>query len=176
MDEIAGPARRLMPLRASAQVPEFGEFFEAEKERLLRALTVITGSLPEAEDIAQDAFMRVYERWPSVSEMDEPIGYLHRTAMNVFRNRYRRASLALRRGLQLAPPPDEFKPVDDRDIVARALGRLTPRQRAAMILTAQFGYTGEEAGRMLGVSSNTVWALTHQARALLAESGDELDA
>jgi RNA polymerase sigma-70 factor (ECF subfamily) len=176
MDEMASRAESVIPMQVSAPMPGFGEFFEAEKERLLRALTVITGSLPEAEDIAQDAFMKVYERWPSVSVMDEPVGYLHRTAMNVFRNRYRRASLALRRGLQIAPAPDGFTPVDDRDVVARALARLTPRQRAAMILTAQFGYTGEEAGRMLGVSSNTVWALTHQARAALAESGDELDA
>ena len=45
----------------------FESFFEDEIERLLRALSVITGSRAEAEDIAQDAFIRIYERWDAGS-------------------------------------------------------------------------------------------------------------
>ena len=63
----------------------FEDFFELEQERLLRLLWVVTGSLQEAEDIVQDAFLRVWERWPTVSSMDSPSGYLHHAAMNIFR-------------------------------------------------------------------------------------------
>ena len=44
----------------------FEALFEAEKDRLLRMLCVITGSRAEAEDIAQEAFTRVFERWDRV--------------------------------------------------------------------------------------------------------------
>ena len=39
--------------------PSFEDFFELEQERLLRVLWMVTGSLQEAEDIAQDTFIRV---------------------------------------------------------------------------------------------------------------------
>ena len=145
----------------------FETFFEDEKERLLRALYLITGSAGEAEDLAQEAFTRLYERWDAVSVMDDPVGYLHRTAMNVFRNQARRAKVALRRAVGLGPEHDVFERVDDRDLAARALASLTPRQRAALVLTEGLGYSGEEAGRLLGIKASTVWALTHQARTSL---------
>jgi hypothetical protein len=47
---------------------------------------VITGSRGEAEDLAQEAFTRLFERWDRVAALDDPTGYLHRTATNLFRN------------------------------------------------------------------------------------------
>ena len=100
--------------------------------------------------------------------MDNPAGYLHRAAMNQFRSRYRRAGVTLRRAVAIGPARDVFAEVDDRDLAIRALGSLPPRQRAALVLTEALGYSGEEAGRLLGVRATTVWALTHQASAALA--------
>ena len=153
----------------------FEWFFEEQKERLLRILSVITGSRAEAEDLAQEAFTRVFERWETVGEMDDPAGYLHRTAMNLFRNQYRRARVALARTVGLGPEHDVFKAVDDRDAAARALSSLTPRQRAALVLTEALGYSGEETGRLLGIKASTVWALTHQARAVLEQRAEATD-
>ncbi len=154
----------------------FDEFFEDEKDRLLRMLSVITGSRSEAEDLAQEAFTRVFERWDVVGEMEDPAGYLHRTAMNVFRNDFRRVKQALKRTARVAPEQDVFKDVEDRDQATRALAALTPRQRAALVLTEALGYSGEEAGRILGIKASTVWALTHQARnaqQAMAEDNDD---
>jgi RNA polymerase sigma factor (sigma-70 family) len=153
----------------------FEVFFEDQKERLLRVLSIITGSRAEAEDLAQEAFTRVFERWETVSGMEDRAGYLHRTAMNLFRNQYRRARVALGRTVRLGPEQDVFKPVDDRDAAARALGALTPRQRAALVLTEALGYSGEETGRLLGIKASTVWALTHQARAALRQDVEATD-
>jgi DNA-directed RNA polymerase specialized sigma24 family protein len=125
----------------------FEEFFEAEQERLLRILWIVTGSLHEAEDIVQDAFIRVWDRWADVARMESPVGYLHRTAMNIFRNRYRRTVLALRKAVGAAPESDAFGAVDDRVSIAQALG-----------------YPSEDAGRMLGVGASTVRSLAHTGR------------
>jgi RNA polymerase sigma-70 factor (ECF subfamily) len=158
-----------------AEPSTFEGFFEEQKERLLRILSVITGSRAEAEDLAQEAFTRVFERWERVATMDDPAGYLHRTAMNLFRNQYRRARVGLARTVRLGPEQDVFKHVDDRDAAARALGSLTPRQRAALVLTEALGYSGEEAGQLLGIKASTVWALTHQARAALRGTVEAID-
>lgn len=147
----------------------FDVFFEDEKDRLLRILSVVTGSRTEAEDIAQDAFTKVLERWESVSRMESPSAYLYRTAMNRFRSEYRRAAVAVRRALGAGPEQDVFQQVEDRDVAARALSRLAPRQRAALVLTEVLGFSGEETGRILGIRPSTVWALTHQARTALRE-------
>jgi RNA polymerase sigma factor (sigma-70 family) len=177
--------REVADLRSTWKAPDeamdtepaaFESFFEEQKERLLRILSVITGSRAEAEDLAQEAFTRMFERWDTVAAMEDPAGYLHRTAMNLFRNQYRRARIGLARTVGLAPEQDVFKPVEDRDAAARALGSLTPRQRAALVLTEALGYSGEEVGQLLGIKASTVWALTHQARAALRETVEVTDA
>ena len=153
----------------------FEEFFEHEQERLLRVLWMVTGSLPEAEDIVQDAFVRVWERWPKVSAMESPTGYLHQTAMNIFRNRYRRARLGLRKAIGAAPPVDAFTSIEDRISVSRALGTLTPRQRAALVLTELLGYPTEQAGRMLGVRASTIRSLSSSGRSALRRAKELVD-
>jgi RNA polymerase sigma-70 factor, ECF subfamily len=153
----------------------FEDFFELEQERLLRLLWMVTGSLQEAEDIVQEAFLRVWERWHKVSVMESPTGYLHHAAMNIFRNRYRRTKLALRKAVGLTPPSDAFLAIDDRVSVADALATLTPRQRAALVLTEVLGYPSDEAGRMLGVGASTVRSLAHAARASLRTAKELAD-
>jgi RNA polymerase sigma-70 factor (ECF subfamily) len=148
----------------------FEEFFELEQERLLRLLWMVTGSLQEAEDIVQDAFLRLWERWHEVSSMKSPTGYLHHVAMNIFRNRYRRAKLVLRKVVRSDPPVDAFGSADDRISVSSALASLTPRQRAALVLTDLLGYPADEAGHMLGVRGSTVRSLSSTARAALRDA------
>jgi RNA polymerase sigma-70 factor (ECF subfamily) len=143
----------------------FEDFFSATNQRLFTALWLVTGDRFEAEEIAQEAFLRVFERWDRVGGLEDPESYVFRTAMNVFRNRYRRASLAVRRGLSLAPhASDELAAVEDRDEIIRLLRPLPPRQRAAVVATSILDLSAEEAGRVLGMRSATVRALTSRAR------------
>src|SRR5438094_10176594 len=94
------------------QSTSFEEFFHAERDGLFGALVLITGNRHEAEEIAQDAFLALWERWGRVSELEDPTGYLYRTAMNGFRKRRRRAALAVRHVLHLAPAEDLFAQAD----------------------------------------------------------------
>jgi RNA polymerase sigma-70 factor (ECF subfamily) len=154
----------------------FEEFFHVERDRLFRVMFVITKSRQESEDLSQEAFARVWERWDAVGAMENPTGYLHRAAMNLFRSRYRRALLAARRGIGIAAEEDAYEAVDDRLVALQALGSLAPRQRAAIVLTEVLQYTAEEAGSMLGIRAATVRALHFQARSALKSSGRMTDA
>lgn len=145
----------------------FEGFFQDHTQRLYAHLCLITGNRAEAEELAQEAFLKVWERWDRVAGMDEPVGYLYAIAMNLFRKRYRRAKLALRKTVSEEFARDEFASVEDRSIVARALAELAPRQRAALVLTELIGFSSEEAGTMLGVRPGTVRSLASQGRAAL---------
>jgi RNA polymerase sigma-70 factor (ECF subfamily) len=142
----------------------FETFYDAESQTLFQRLWLVTGDRAEAEEIMQDAFLKVWERWERVGAMDDPVGYLYRTAMNLFRKRYRRAVLAIRRSIRLAPPRDDFADAENRDTVRRVLSTLPPRQRAALVLTEMLGFSPNEAGRALGVQASTIRSLSHQGR------------
>jgi RNA polymerase sigma factor (sigma-70 family) len=163
---VAGSSYHIVP--DSVESPEdvtmsFEEFFEREKVALFRALWLVTRSRTEAEDLAQDAFLRVFERWDRISQLHDPTGYLYRTAMNAFRSWHRRAVLGSRRSLGLRRPDDRLAEIEAEDAVVRSLAPLPPRQRAAVVLMDLLGYSSEEAGRMLGIRAATV--RTHAARA-----------
>jgi len=146
----------------------FDDFFNVEYERLLRAMYLVVGDRGDAEDLVQEAFVKVLERWATVQQMESPTGYLYRTAMNSFRSRYRRTAMALRRVALLAPRPRNlFEDVEVNADVRRALASLTPRQRAAVVLTELLGYGADDASKILGIKASTVRALTTQARARL---------
>jgi RNA polymerase sigma factor (sigma-70 family) len=143
----------------------FEGFFEATHRRLFTALCLVTGDRSEAEEISQEAFLRVFEHWERVAELEDRESYVFRVAMNVFRNRYRRASLAVRRSLSLAPQAsDDLAAVEARDEVIRLLRPLPPRQRAAVLATSILDLSADEAGRLLGMRPATVRALASRAR------------
>jgi RNA polymerase sigma-70 factor (ECF subfamily) len=142
----------------------FEAFYEAEARTLFRRLWLVTGNRAEAEELMQDAFLKVWERWDRVGGMDDPTGYLYRTAMNLFRKRSRRAMLAVRRTVGLAPSTDDFSDADDRQVVRHVLSTLPSRQRAALVLTEMLGFSSKEAGDTLGVTDATIRSLTRHGR------------
>jgi RNA polymerase sigma-70 factor, ECF subfamily len=168
--------QRPLPIRLEPSlhdVTSFEDFFEIHRRPLFGALCLVTGNRSEAEEIMQDAFLKVWERWERISGLEDPNAYLFRAAMNLFRNRLRRASLAARRGLFLAPSTDDLAAMEDRDEVVRWLRPLPPRQRAAIVLTVYLDYSSDEAARILGIRPSTVRALATQARASVRHAMEE---
>lgn len=147
----------------------FEDFFDANRDRLARALWLVARDRHEADEVAQEAFLKLWERWERVRHLEDPESYLYRTALNLYRNRVRRTGLALRRLVRAAPPVDPTEAVDDRDVVIRALGRLTPRQRSALVLVDLLEMTSDEAARALGVRPATVRVLAARARTTLRQ-------
>jgi len=145
----------------------FEEFYEREQRSLFGAMCLITGSRHEAEEITQEAFVRVWERWDRVQNVENPSGYLYRTAMNVFRMRYRRAKIAARRVANVITKTDDLDVFEARFDLDRGLAELTPRQRAAVVLTELLEIPSAEAGTALGIKASTVRKLAQQGRAAL---------
>ena len=171
-----GPARGPVEVAMGALEDEsasFEDFFARERDRLFGLLVLVTGDRHEAEDLAQDAFVAAWERWDRVRTVDNPAGYLHRTAMNAFRKRYRRAQI-LRRITSVAGRPSAA-PVDTPLELDETLRVLTPRQRAALVLTELLGYSAPEAASTLGVKASTIGALKHQARTALKRESETAD-
>ena len=145
---------------------DFDDFFASESEDLFRRLWLVTSNRAEAEEVMQDAFLSLYERWDRMAVVEDPKAYLYRTAFNAWNKRSRRASRALRTAL--APPRgDDVDAAEARTVVGDALAHLSPRQRAAVVLTELLGFSSEDAGRILGVRAVTARVLTSQARAAM---------
>jgi DNA-directed RNA polymerase specialized sigma24 family protein len=104
----------------------FETFFLEQRARLFGTLCLVTGDAAGAEELMQESFVRVWERWDRVSGHPDPTGYLYRTAFNVFRSRARRAVRPARRVLSMELFTDPFPGVDDRHGLLGALRTLPP--------------------------------------------------
>ena len=162
----------MFPVERVEARARFDEFFEDEHERLFKALYFVTGNRQDAEEVMQDAFMKLWERWDQIDRIADPTGYLFRVALNGFRMRRRRAATALRRLTPVVEERDPFVDAEMRADVQRLLLGLTVRQRAALLLVDLLGYSSEQAARILRVRPSTVRALATQGRrALRAKEG-----
>jgi len=88
---------------------DFESFYRANRVRLFRALVVMTRDVHGAEELTQESFVKVWERWERVARMDDPIGYLYRTALNGWLQIHRRATRA---GRQVVAPRRVVAPLE----------------------------------------------------------------
>jgi RNA polymerase sigma-70 factor (ECF subfamily) len=154
----------------------FEDLFSEQRERLFSAMWLVARDRHEAEDLTQEAFVRVWERWDRSGPPEDPAGYLYRTAMNLFLNRRRRAAVAARRLFHPESPPDALAVVEARDEIRRALHALTPAQRAALVLIDLVDLSSDEAARILRKRPSTVRVLAARGRTALARELGDTDA
>jgi RNA polymerase sigma factor (sigma-70 family) len=169
MEDMERPSGLAQDVDAkAAAVPlTFEELFADQHERLYRALYLIVGNTHEAEELMQDAFLHVLERWDRI---DNPSGYLYRSALNSTRSRFRRLKLSAMRSLTPGQPEDPFAAADLRDQMVRALRELPERQRAALVLMDLLDYRSEDAAEVLGITAATVRSLASHGRAAMKPS------
>ncbi len=142
----------------------FERFFEGQYDRLVRALYLVGGMQADAEDIAQEALARVYERWDRVATMTAPEGYLFRIAMNLSRRRWRRLRLenqAERAGISARDPTEM---ADERSDVLRVLAALPSVDRQVLVLREWLRLETEEIAAVLKLSPGSVRVRLHRAR------------
>jgi len=157
--------------REAPAPPDFTAFFAEEHRGLFKALYFVTGNRADAQELMQEAFLTMWERWDAIEQIDDPTAYLFRVALNGSRMRARAARRAAGRLVEIAPSYDPFDEVDLREDVRRMIRSLTPRQRAALVLLDQYGYGSEEAAEIMRIRPSTVRALATQGRAVLRNTG-----
>ncbi len=157
--------------REAEAPPDFTVFFAEEHRALFKALYFVTGNRADAQELMQEAFLTLWERWDTIDRIDDPTGYLFRVALNGSRMRARAARRATRRLVPVASSYDPFDEVNLREDVLRMLRSLTPRQRAALVLLDLYGYGSEDAAAIMRIRPSTVRALATQGRAVLRNAG-----
>lgn len=173
IDSSAADSAGAATARLEVTERTFEAFFAQQHVRLGRALFLLTGSAVEADDLAQEALVRVYERWDRVGRMESPEGYLFRTAMNLHRSRLRWLAVRARDLLDAAPTTDPADVVQDRDSIVRALNSLPPGQRAAIVLVEWLGMDHEDAARTLGIRPGSLRARLSRGKAALRQLGTD---
>jgi RNA polymerase sigma-70 factor, ECF subfamily len=139
-------------LGADRRAHDLESAFRAHRDWLVRRLALIVGDAEEARDLAQEAFVRAAETWP-LPDMTEPARWLSmvgvRLAIDERRRRRRWGFLDLRE------TDSQWAIATDPDLW-RALSRLDPRTRAAIVLTTLDGYSQDEVATMLEAPRGTV--------------------
>lgn len=144
------------------------ELFDQHFAGLRRLAFALLGNASAADEVAQEAFVRLYASWRRVDELDHPPSYLRRIVVNLCRSRSRRAALH-RRSEPLLRRDDVSR---DPDVALRldvwnALEKLPQRQRACVVLRYLEDLPEAEVAQLLGCSVGTVKSQLHKAKAKL---------
>jgi RNA polymerase sigma-70 factor, ECF subfamily len=174
LNAVAGlaPATASMAAARDAAGTAAAEFEAAVRPHyapLIRRLTLVLGNQPDAEDVAQDAYLRAYRAWSRFDGSDVR-AWLHTIALRLAFNQLRRRRRWF--GILASAEPEPWTDHSDPDLWA-ALRGLDARTRAALLLNVLDGYTQREIGQILGVPEGTVASWISRGRAALrAELGE----
>jgi RNA polymerase sigma-70 factor (ECF subfamily) len=161
---------------ASWAAPSWEDVVAQHGQRVYRLAYRLTGNRPDAEDLTQEVFVRVFRSLSSYTPGTFE-GWLHRITTNLFLDQMRRKqrirfdSLAEDAAERLAGrEPTPAQAYDDThfdDDVQRALDHMQPEFRAAVVLADIEGLSYEEIAATLGVKIGTVRSRIHRGRAQL---------
>jgi RNA polymerase sigma factor (sigma-70 family) len=135
----------------------------------VRLATVLTSDRAVAEELVQEAFLEVMQRWDGV---DNPEGYLRTVVVNRCRNHQRHLGVGRRRTPPPAPPLTVDAP--ELDELWAALARLQPRRRMALVLRFYEDLPIGEIARLLDCRPGTVSSLLHRGLADLRKVLDDV--
>lgn len=142
-------------------------FYEATCARQVRWLMAAGATLADAEEIAQDAYVRLVPRWGAVSHYDDPESWIRSVAMRLLISRARRAKVA-RLGLQQLTSRRATYASEPGDLaVEQALQQLPLQQRAVVVLHHLLDLSVEQVADELKIPAGTVKSRLSRARAVL---------
>jgi RNA polymerase sigma-70 factor (ECF subfamily) len=134
-------------------------------ERGLRAFLARAGARDLAEDLAQEAFLRAWDRSRSFSGSGSYAGWLYRIGWNLLLDRARQDRRRQRREADDGAGPFHADPQGPAMVEAdRLLALLDPRSRAALVLCDGHGWSHSEAAAMLGLPLGTLKSLIARAK------------
>lgn len=141
--------------RRSGQGPTFVELYEFLYRPMVRLAHLIVGSTAIAEELVQDAFMKMHAKWAG---LEQPGAYVRVAVVNGCRSHLRRRQLER---AYMAPVASSVEQQPDE--LWDAMGRLSFRRRAALALRYYEDMTEAEIARCLGCRPGTVKSLLHRA-------------
>ena len=141
----------------------FDDLYRAEYRPMVRLARGLVDTSERAEEIVQDAFAKVFERW---SRLDEPGGYLRTAVVNGARSELRKREVRRRVGLTRRASP----PLIEQDYLIDALEALPPNQKTALVLRFYGDMSEKEIAEAMGVRPGTVKSATSRGLAALRKA------
>jgi RNA polymerase sigma factor (sigma-70 family) len=156
--------------------PSWDQVVREHSARVYRLAYRLTGNVPDAEDLTQEVFVRVFRSLPTYTPGTFE-GWLHRITTNLFLDMARRRQRIRFEGLPeeaagrlSGDEPTPAQAFDARHLdgdVQQAIAALAPEYRAAVVLCDIEGLSYEEVADTLGVKLGTVRSRIHRGRAQL---------
>ena len=148
----------------------FDRFYAREFPKMVTIAYALSGGRMAAEDLAQEAMIAAYRRWPEVGALERPGGWARRVVLNLAASAYHRRKAEARALLRLAPlrgePPAELS-AESREFW-QAVRRLPKRQAQAVALHYLEGAPVAEIAAIMECAENTVKVHLHRGRQALA--------
>jgi RNA polymerase sigma-70 factor (ECF subfamily) len=144
----------------------FEAFYAGHLPRVVRACALVLLDRAEAEDVAAEAFARLWSHWGRIHGEDHAGGYVFTTAMRLCSKRRRRAA---REMVGAVPERGTAADPTDREAVIDALRTLPLRQRQSVVLRDWVGFPTGEVARILGAKESTVRVHLARGRAALRQ-------
>ena len=144
---------------------EFAGFVAGRHARMVRVAELLCGDRSRAEDLAQDGFARAYAAWGRIRAHD-PEAYVRRCIVNAHTDWWRRRSWREQPFALMPEEPaisDESAAVAEREIVLRALARLTQRERLVLVLRFYVDLSELEIAAQLKIAPGTVKSAASRA-------------
>jgi RNA polymerase sigma-70 factor (sigma-E family) len=146
--------------------------YNREAVSLVRLARLFTDDRTGAEDIVQEAFIRLYHSAPRIKDIDKSAAYLRSIVLNLARDQNRRGLLSLRHQDSMTDrrtpdtPDDQVVRTESQAEVIDALNTLSPRQRDCLVLRFYMDLTERQIATTLAISPNSV--KTHCQRGMAA--------
>jgi RNA polymerase sigma-70 factor (sigma-E family) len=157
--------------RLVAAADSLTALYSAHYRGLVRLAAYLTGDRDGAEEVVQDAYVKVLGRWGGLRDLDKGEAYLRQTVVNLSRSRLRHRVVVERHAP--APLPDIASAESaamsalDRSAVIHALAELPRRQREAIVLRYYADLSEAQTAHAMGVSAGAVKSHTSRGMAAL---------
>lgn len=153
----------------------FDDFYRTTSRRVVHHLYAMTGNLAEAQDCAQEAYARAWQRWSQLDSAGRPEAWVRTVAHRIAVSRWRRTRTAARHLLSHTSEPTSPAPSEDHLLLVAALRQIPEAMRHTVVLYHLVGLSVAEVARETGVAEGTVKARLHRGRAALAAVIGPLD-
>jgi len=169
---------RLLAAAREGDRAAFAELIERHKDSLVSYLTRLCGRQEEAEDLAQEAFLRLYERSQAYREEGKLRSYLFSIATNLVRSRHRQRkrrevlrSIFLSSNGHRTPAKQQSGLLEQelQEQLACAIADLPLRYRTPLVLFEVEGWSYREICELTGLREGTVKSRIHRAKRSLRE-------
>ena len=179
--------RELIERARQGDMAAFGELVRKHQPRIFRLAAHMLRDRSEAEDVAQETFIRAYQALARFDGRSEPYTWFYRIAVNLSLNHIRSrkssrtvqndprndarmdAFLVEKRPSALADPPGDAARKEMYGILCEAIDSLSDTLRTTLILVCVDGMSHEEASAILGAPEGTIAWRVHEARRKLRD-------